>query len=253
MNSRFTRAIPPCGPAFTNLEKASLVLTFNSDQTNQTMMSEPPPTAGGQSSSPPLNLAAAASQASQVSLTQPQAPSDNALTHPQPYYGYPGDWQAHSHWPANPAAVYDAPHLAHFQPAQYHHSTPPQFAPCYSQPIPPLEPSHLSSIPYGTPSLRTPSAPKTLIAKPRVPSPPSRELPRSWDIALKSFLSRIGFSQALKGFEVDMLVLNPDYETGHVPSALEELRDTLFVCIFFSAYYSLTNAYTATDASRKSA
>ncbi|TBU33937.1 hypothetical protein BD311DRAFT_651340 [Dichomitus squalens] len=50
---------------------------------------------------------------------------------------------------------------------------------------------------------------------------------KDWDAALKSFLSSIGFSQALRGFEADMLVLNPEWERKKVPLALGELMKDL--------------------------
>ena len=46
---------------------------------------------------------------------------------------------------------------------------------------------------------------------------------------MKSFLSAIGFSQALKGFEADMVVLNPEWEQKEVPRALAELVKELMV------------------------
>ncbi|EIW62634.1 uncharacterized protein TRAVEDRAFT_115068 [Trametes versicolor FP-101664 SS1] len=58
------------------------------------------------------------------------------------------------------------------------------------------------------------------------PSPPP-EYHKDWDAVIKSFLSAIGFSQAAKGFEADMLILNPDFERNKVPAALGELMKDL--------------------------
>ncbi len=46
---------------------------------------------------------------------------------------------------------------------------------------------------------------------------------QSWDCALKISLNDMGLVQALRGFELDMLVLNPGWERETVPSALERL------------------------------
>ena len=44
-----------------------------------------------------------------------------------------------------------------------------------------------------------------------------------WDSALKSFLTRLGLVQTLRGFESDMLVLNEEWERSNVPVAVENL------------------------------
>ncbi len=41
-----------------------------------------------------------------------------------------------------------------------------------------------------------------------------------WDEALKQFLIDMGLTQALRGFESDMLVLNPDWEKERIPAAM---------------------------------
>lgn len=58
---------------------------------------------------------------------------------------------------------------------------------------------------------------------------PKADLPRSWDSAIKTFLARAGLTQALRGFERDMLVMNPGYEEHELPDALEGLKQTLDV------------------------
>lgn len=56
------------------------------------------------------------------------------------------------------------------------------------------------------------------------------ELPRAWDRVFKAFLARAGLTQALRGFEADMLVINADFERDELPGALEDLRQMLNVC-----------------------
>ncbi len=53
---------------------------------------------------------------------------------------------------------------------------------------------------------------------------------QSWDCALKIFLNDMGLVQALRGFELDMLVLNPGWERETVPSALERFIENIKVC-----------------------
>ncbi|OCH93741.1 hypothetical protein OBBRIDRAFT_789944 [Obba rivulosa] len=58
------------------------------------------------------------------------------------------------------------------------------------------------------------------------PSPPP-EIHKDWDAVMKSFLSAIGFTQTLRGFEADMIVLNPDWERKKIPAALGDLMKDL--------------------------
>lgn len=50
---------------------------------------------------------------------------------------------------------------------------------------------------------------------------------KHWDQALKDFLANMQLTQALRGFENDMLVLNPDWETKTVPLAMAKFLRTL--------------------------
>ncbi|KAK0222064.1 hypothetical protein IW262DRAFT_954328 [Armillaria fumosa] len=50
---------------------------------------------------------------------------------------------------------------------------------------------------------------------------------QSWDSALKVFFKEIGLVQALRGFELDMLVLNAAWERESVPAALERLVENI--------------------------
>ncbi|KAJ7693311.1 hypothetical protein B0H17DRAFT_1059704 [Mycena rosella] len=55
------------------------------------------------------------------------------------------------------------------------------------------------------------------------PPPPPPPKYRHWDKVIKDFLTRLGLKQALSGFELDMLVMNVDFERANVPEALTEL------------------------------
>ena len=74
-------------------------------------------------------------------------------------------------------------------------------------------------------------------AKQKSPSPspsPAPEYHKDWDAVIKSFLSSLGFSQALRGFEADMVVLNLDCERKKVPQALGSLMKDLLVRSYLS-------------------
>ncbi|KAI0779467.1 hypothetical protein C8Q74DRAFT_1350222 [Fomes fomentarius] len=91
--------------------------------------------------------------------------------------------------------------------------------------------------PYSTPQQNVapqppagPTQPQQKIKTPTPslsPSPPPPEYHKDWDATIKSFLSTIGFSQALRGFEADMVVLNPEWERKEIPNALAELMKGL--------------------------
>ncbi|KAE9407086.1 hypothetical protein BT96DRAFT_851083 [Gymnopus androsaceus JB14] len=59
------------------------------------------------------------------------------------------------------------------------------------------------------------------------PSPSPPEPCKNWDQAIKSFLQSVGLTQALRGLEHDMLVLNSDWEEQKVPGALQELANNI--------------------------
>ncbi|KIY73611.1 hypothetical protein CYLTODRAFT_341990 [Cylindrobasidium torrendii FP15055 ss-10] len=51
----------------------------------------------------------------------------------------------------------------------------------------------------------------------------------NWHSALKLFLQDLGLSQALRGLELDILVMNPDFEQERVPGAIGKLLANLKV------------------------
>lgn len=56
-----------------------------------------------------------------------------------------------------------------------------------------------------------------------------REYDREWDSVIKAFLSAAGLTQALRGFEADMIILNSDWERKKIPEALGNLLKQLLV------------------------
>ncbi|PCH36061.1 hypothetical protein WOLCODRAFT_108131 [Wolfiporia cocos MD-104 SS10] len=61
---------------------------------------------------------------------------------------------------------------------------------------------------------------------PRSPSPPI-EYQKDWDVVIRTFLRASGLTQALRGFEADMLVMNPEWEDKTLPLALGQLLKAL--------------------------
>ena len=61
------------------------------------------------------------------------------------------------------------------------------------------------------------------------PSPPPPESYRHWDEIIVLFLKRLGLTQAVAGFEADILVMNPVSEQKNVRDALEELNKNISV------------------------
>ncbi|KAF5391901.1 hypothetical protein D9757_001709 [Collybiopsis confluens] len=59
------------------------------------------------------------------------------------------------------------------------------------------------------------------------PEPPPAESCKNWDHALKTFLQSVGLTRALRGLELDLLVLNSHWENHKVPSALQDLANNI--------------------------
>lgn len=64
---------------------------------------------------------------------------------------------------------------------------------------------------------------------PRSPSPQPTPFRKHWDDVLKRFMEAAGLSQALRGFQSDMLVMSSEWEHGKVSIALATLREDLLV------------------------
>ncbi|KAH9944692.1 hypothetical protein B0H21DRAFT_694713, partial [Amylocystis lapponica] len=76
---------------------------------------------------------------------------------------------------------------------------------------------------------RSPAQP-TVKTKTPSPSPsPAPEFRQQWDAVIKTFLSAVGLTQALRGFEADMIVMNPEWERKKVPIALGDLMKDLLI------------------------
>jgi hypothetical protein len=56
---------------------------------------------------------------------------------------------------------------------------------------------------------------------------PSSAANGHWDSAVANFLRDAGLTQALRGFEADMIILNPEWERSKLPQALNRLVTSL--------------------------
>ncbi|KAF9227154.1 hypothetical protein BS17DRAFT_449913 [Gyrodon lividus] len=94
----------------------------------------------------------------------------------------------------------------------------------------PYQQTHYAQIPYAQyqsyqPQPAARQRPK-LPPKPRTPTP--EPVYRHWDEVIRVFLKKVGLTQALRGFEDDMVVLNADWERKSVPGAIGDLvRDLM--------------------------
>lgn len=58
---------------------------------------------------------------------------------------------------------------------------------------------------------------------------PSPSDDREWNAVIRDFLSAAGLTQAVRGFDADMVIMNPGFELEAVPGALDDLLDSLVV------------------------
>ncbi|PSR73210.1 hypothetical protein PHLCEN_2v10931 [Hermanssonia centrifuga] len=133
----------------------------------------------------------------------PQSQSSPQLT----YYHYSPRNQT-STWPTGAqSSVQQSGYQNQFQ-ATY------SSVPVQSHPIPPVQGTPTSKIPQHT-----------------QPPSPVPTYNKYWDGAIKTFLQAIGFTQTLRGFQADMLVLNSDWERNKVPEALLNLSRDLELAV----------------------
>lgn len=76
------------------------------------------------------------------------------------------------------------------------------------------------------------------------PSPPL-QVRGHWDSAIREFLTSAGLTQALRGFEADVIVMSPEWEQKKIPPALEGLVKNILVCC--SCPFSLSRPATWFD------
>ncbi|KAI6166048.1 hypothetical protein EDD17DRAFT_1550402 [Pisolithus thermaeus] len=94
----------------------------------------------------------------------------------------------------------------------------------------PYQQTHYAQIPYTQYQSyqHAPPARQRTKLQPKLRTPTPEPTYRHWDEVIRAFLKKVGLSQALKGFEDDMVVMNEDWERKVVPGAIGELvRDMM--------------------------
>ncbi|KAI6121819.1 hypothetical protein F5141DRAFT_1092528 [Pisolithus sp. B1] len=94
----------------------------------------------------------------------------------------------------------------------------------------PYQQTHYAQIPYTQYQSyqHAPPARQRTKLQPKLRTPTPEPTYRHWDEVIRAFLKKVGLSQALKGFEDDMIVMNEDWERKVVPGAIGELvRDMM--------------------------
>ena len=103
----------------------------------------------------------------------------------------------------------------------------------------PFQPNTYSPFPSKSThkvDLDTSSSNSIATAPARITTPPlpHPDTYQHWDVVFKAFLEKTNLTQCRKGFELDMLVLNSDWEQQTLPEALKDLVHGMQVCFYFS-------------------
>lgn len=190
-------------------------------------MTSGPPPSQAESSNAPLNPSAEAAQHQQTSGT-----STLPTTGPPPqqnlHYGQSQpqtQQQGQSTGRQNPAQTYYTMGYppGSWQNAAWQLSGYP-YAPSGNAPY---QQTHYAQIPYPQYQSYQPHPASTsrqrakIQVKPRTPTP--EPVYQHWDEVVRAFLKNVGLSQALKGFEDDMVVMSDDWERKNVPGAIRDL------------------------------
>ncbi|KAL0956640.1 hypothetical protein HGRIS_002773 [Hohenbuehelia grisea] len=143
----------------------------------------------------------------------------------QPYYTYSqGNSAYYNYTPPNFSANWSAgtyPYASQYQVPQLQ----PHYRPTFNGTSTIVVPeTQVQAVNHPPPQLRTMGKAK---AKSPSPSPPPSNIHRHWDNAIRSFLKKMGLQQALHGFDLDMLVMNSDFERTAAPKAIDQLMKDL--------------------------
>lgn len=77
-------------------------------------------------------------------------------------------------------------------------------------------------------SREEPESAPAAVAQPS-PALSGTDNPKEWNAVIRDFLSAAGLTQAARGFDADMVIMNPGFERDVVPGALNDLLDSLVV------------------------
>ena len=154
-----------------------------------------------------------------ASVIQSSNSTGSSTTGNQPYYN-PGDtwkngWSAatYPYSSGNPSAYQQQQHFPQVPYSQY-------------------QPQHYKSSDASKYISVSHTKHKSL-QKSKAPSPsptPPPQFHRHWNEVIQSFLTQLGLTQTLRGFESDMVIMNSEWERMKVPGALDDLMKNLLVC-----------------------
>ncbi|KAH9935764.1 uncharacterized protein B0H18DRAFT_977196 [Fomitopsis serialis] len=148
----------------------------------------------------------------QTSLT---SGADQAGQNQYGYYYAPGQTSSHN----APYAYYHMPSTAWGNAWSAPYGTANAYYP-FTQPQAPLHPD-IAQRSHVPPVEALSKNEKRELASPS-PSPPPY-VHKHWDGILRAFLAAAGLTQALRGFDADIVVMNPDWEQKKIPAALDTL------------------------------
>ncbi|KAH8107894.1 hypothetical protein BXZ70DRAFT_913118 [Cristinia sonorae] len=192
-------SIHPPGPSQTSSTVVPAVFT-------STFQLQPPPTE--QPQTPPIQYQHTASYGQPYTLQTPHTQtqtvaSTNSSVPGYGYYGYHQNWN--NSWQAY----------------QYNQGTTGTYQYPYTSSV--QQPKPVTPITRATPSVPQ----KRKVPSPSPSPPPPPPFHDEWDRVVKEFLAAAGLGQALRGFEMDMVVMSPEWERSGVPKALKTLSDEL--------------------------
>ncbi|THH28392.1 hypothetical protein EUX98_g5802 [Antrodiella citrinella] len=188
----------------------------------------PPSEAGGSNSHASPRLGPSAASSSSLPYTAPEhvqtAPYQyQNVLQGQPYALPSTQAQNVASAPASGYAYYSYPQTwTNSQWQAYSYKT--GSSRSYPHTYPPAKRPKLDPAPAPAPSV-VPQKRKPPTPSPSPPPPPPFH--QEWDRIIKEFLASAGLTQALRGFESDMIIMSPDWERKGVPKALHTLREDL--------------------------
>ncbi|KAK7473100.1 hypothetical protein VKT23_001200 [Stygiomarasmius scandens] len=167
-----------------------------------------------------------ASYTPQAHAAQNNAGSSTSTVGSQSYYDATGaqsqpwkSWSMTTAYPYSTPSTSTYPHqysYTHFRPQAYPTATQSQLQSQQPQSQTP------SVLPKPASTFVDTQKGKEKAKSPSLPPPPSPYV-EHWDTAVKVFLEKLGLTQALRGFELDMLTMNEEHERTIVPDALDKL------------------------------
>ena len=188
------------------------------------------------SSGPPPDEAGPSNHAFASSSQNSPTPTGDATIHPVQHQTYTGSFQAHTnatpYYPNPPPPGY-APHWNtntqnvtqnYYGFHNYSHAWNGSWPPGYGYP------SH--SVPQHAPQPLSSAVIHVSETPVRVDTPPPLPYHKHWDEVIATFLKSAGLTQALRGFQADITIMNEEHQQNVVPLAMKKLKEDIEVRYF---------------------